>query len=428
MKRSIITLRSLAAWLALATLALTACSDQPDEYKPTGGSPQVQYIRLPESADSIITQSYMQRTICLVGSNLRSVRRMFFNDKEAVLNSSFITDNTLLVDIPGEIPSAVTDKIYMVNGDGDTTTHAFHVIVSPPSVMNMSCEYAPAGEEVTITGDYFIQDPYKPLQVLFNEGALAVTDIKSITKNSITFTMPTGATAGRVIVQSVYGKGESDFVYKDTRNIIFDFDGSHGGMAKGHGWRAGNIRTGGIDGSYLYFGGVKMLGKVGATWAEDNFAMNYWPEPNNNFPEISSIPSIAAMLDTCSVSDLVLKFECRVPANKAWSASALQVIFTGNADVTYTNANSQYYGKKDLPRGLWIPWQATGSYNTGDKWVTVSMPLSAFNKTGDGQTASSPLTKDRLTGFTFFLWSGGVEGTDCEPELHIDNVRLVPAK
>ena len=428
MKRSIITLRSLAAWLALATLALTACSDQPDEYKPTGGSPQVQYIRLPESVDSIITQSYMQRTICLVGSNLRSVRRMFFNDKEAVLNSSFITDNTLLVDIPGEIPSAVTDKIYMVNGDGDTTTHAFHVIVPPPSVMNMSCEYAPAGEEVTITGDYFIQDPYKPLQVLFNDGALAVTDIKSITKNSITFTMPTGATAGRVIVQSVYGKGESDFVYKDTRNIIFDFDGSHGGMAKGHGWRAGNIRAGGIDGSYLYFGGVKMLGKVGATWAEDNFAMNYWPEPNNNFPEISSIPSIAAMLDTCSVSDLVLKFECRVPANKTWSASALQVIFTGNADVTYTNANSQYYGKKDLPRGLWIPWQATGSYNTGDKWVTVSMPLSTFNNTNDGQTAGSALTKDRLTGFTFFLWNGGVEGTDCEPELYIDNVRLVPAK
>ena len=240
--------------------------------------------------------------------------------------------------------------------------------------------------------------------------------------------MPTGAAAGRVIVQSVYGKGESDFVYKDTRNIIFDFDGSHGGMTKGHGWRAGNVRTGGIDGSYLYFGGVKMLGKVGATWAEDNFAMNYWPEPNNNFPEISSIPSIAAMLDTCSISDLVLKFECRVPANKAWRASALQVIFTGNADVTYTNANSQYYGKKDLPRGLWIPWQATGSYNTGDKWVTASMRLSAFNKTGDGQTAGSALTKDRLTGFTFFLWSGGVEGTDCEPELYIDNVRLVPAK
>ena len=428
MKRSIIALRSLTASLVLAALALTACSDQPDKYQPTGGSPQVQYIRLPESADSIITQSYMQRTICLVGSNLRSVRRMFFNDKEAVLNSSFITDNTLLVDIPGEIPSAVTDKIYMVNGDGDTTTYAFHVIVPPPSVMSMSCEYAPAGEEVTITGDYFIQDPYKPLQIRFNNGTLAATDIKSITKNSITFTMPAGATAGRVIVESVYGKGESVFVYKDTRNIIFDFDGSHGGMAQGHGWRPGNIRPGGIDGSYLYFGGVKMLGKVGATWAEDNFAMNYWPEPDAGFPEISGIPTIAAMLDTCGIADLVLKFECRVPANKAWSASALQAIFTGNADVTYATANSQYYGKKGLPRGLWIPWQASGSYNTGDKWVTVSMPLSAFNKTGDGQTAGSLLTKERLTGFTFFLWNGGVEGFDCEPELYIDNVRLVPAK
>ena len=428
MKRSIIALQSLAASLAFAALALTACSDQPDKYEPTDGSPQVQYIRLPASPDSIITQSYMQRTICLVGNNLRSIRRLFFNDREALLNSSFITDNTLLVDIPGDIPSAVTDKIYMVNGDGDTTTYAFHVIVPPPSVMAMSCEYAPAGEEVTITGDYFIQDPYKPLQIRFNDNSLAVTDIKSISKNSITFTMPTGATSGRVVVESVYGKGESAFVYKDTRNIIFDFDGSHGGMKQGHGWRAGNIRTGGIDGSYLFFGGVKMLGKVGATWAEDNFAMNYWPEPAAGFPEISSIPSIKAMLDTCNIADLALKFECRVPANKAWSASALQAIFTGNSDVTMATANSQYYSNANLPRGLWIPWQASGSYNTGNKWVTVTMPLSAFNKTGDGQTASSPLTKERLTGFTFFLWSGGVEGTDCEPELFIDNVRLVPAQ
>lgn len=29
-------------------------------------------------------------------------------------------------------------------------------------------------------------------------------------------------------------------------------------------------------------------------------------------------------------------------------------------------------------------------------------------------------------GFTFFLWNGGVEGTDCTPELYIDNIRVVP--
>lgn len=31
-----------------------------------------------------------------------------------------------------------------------------------------------------------------------------------------------------------------------------------------------------------------------------------------------------------------------------------------------------------------------------------------------------------MTGFTFFLWNGGVEGTDCTPELDIDNIRVVP--
>ena len=60
----------------------------------------------------------------------------------------------------------------MINGDGDTTTYDFHVIVPPPTVSAMSCEYAAAGEDVTITGDYFIQDPYKPLQVKFNDGEI----------------------------------------------------------------------------------------------------------------------------------------------------------------------------------------------------------------------------------------------------------------
>ena len=343
------------------------------------------------------------------------------------MNTSFITDNTLLVDIPKNIPSAVTDKIYMINGAGDTTTYDFHVIVPPPVVSSMSCEYAAAGDEVTITGDYFIQDPYKPLQITFNDGELPVTEIKSISKNSLTFIVPVGATSGRVYVESVYGKSKSQFVYKDTRNILFDFDGSHGGLTAGHGWRPGRIRNNGIDGSYLYLGGANMLGKVGATWDEDDFAMNYWPEPSAGFPELSSITSFKEFLDTCDINDMALKFECRVPASSPWSASALQMIFTGNNNVTFQTANSQYYNA-DIPRGLWLPWQNSGSFNTGSHWTTVTIPLSAFNKTYEGQAAGKTITKDMLTGFTFFLWSGGIEGTDCTPELDIDNVRVVPIK
>ena len=308
---------TLMALSVVTTFGLFSCQDQPDEYKPTSGTPEVQYVRLPVSADSVITKSYMQTTVCLVGKNLRSVRKLLFNDQEALLNSSYITDNTLLVDIPKNIPSAVTDKIYMINESGDTTTYNFHVIVPAPTVSAMSCEYAAAGDEVTITGDYFIQDPYKPLQIKFNDGTLPVSDIKSISKNSITFTVPSGAQSGRVYVESVYGNSKSNFVYKDSRNILFDFDGSHGGLTSGHGWRSGKIRTGGIDGSYLYLGGSSMQGKVGATWNEDDFSMNYWPEPSAGFPELTSIPSFANMLDTCDINDLALKFECRVPTTAA---------------------------------------------------------------------------------------------------------------
>lgn len=417
---------ALAALMGAAAIGFASCEDQPDEYKSTSGSPEVQYVRLPESADSVITKNYLQTTVCLVGNNLRSIRKLLFNDQEALLNTSYITDNTLLVDIPKNIPAAVTDKIYMINEAGDTTTYDFHVIVPPPVVSAMSCEYAAAGDEVTLTGDYFIQDPYKPLKVKFNDGTLPVTDIRSISKNSITFTVPAGAQSGRVCVESVYGESRSQFVYKDNRNILFDFDGSHGGLAGGHGWRPGRIRTGGIDGSYLYLGGAAMLGKVGATWDEDDFAMNYWPEPSAGFPELTAIPSFANMLDTCDIDDLALKFECRVPETSPWSASALQLIFTGNQDVTALTANSQYYNNADIARGLWIPWQTTGSFSTGSGWTTVTIPLSAFNKTHEGQAAGKTVAKNRMTGFTFFLWNGGVEGTDCTPELDIDNIRVVP--
>ena len=96
--------------------------------------------------------------------------------------------------------------------------------------------------------------------------------------------------------------------------------------------------------------------------------------------------------------------------------------------MTSLTANNQYYNSTDIARGLWLPWQSTGSFNTGNEWITVTIPLSAFNKTHEGQSAGKTITKNCMTGFTLFLWNGGVEGTDCTPELDIDNVRVVPMK
>ena len=106
----------------LSGVMMTSCEDEPDKYEIADGLPTVNYIRMtdPEVADSLITGAYMSNTICLVGENLRSVYELYFNDQKAILNTSLITDNTLIVDIPSTIPSVVTNKIYLINKNHET--------------------------------------------------------------------------------------------------------------------------------------------------------------------------------------------------------------------------------------------------------------------------------------------------------------------
>ena len=107
----------VAAGAVILGMMTTACEDEPDKYEIADGLPSVSYVRMtdPAVADSLITGAYMSNTICLVGENLRSVYELYFNDQKAVLNTSLITDNTLIVDVPSAIPEVVTNKIYLVN-------------------------------------------------------------------------------------------------------------------------------------------------------------------------------------------------------------------------------------------------------------------------------------------------------------------------
>ena len=88
-----------AAALALG-FGLTSCKDEPDKFELASGKPTIHYIRPinVEAADSLLTGAYMGNGICIVGDNLRSVYKMLFNDQAAVLNNSYITDHTILVD------------------------------------------------------------------------------------------------------------------------------------------------------------------------------------------------------------------------------------------------------------------------------------------------------------------------------------------
>jgi hypothetical protein len=119
----------------------------------------------------------------------------------------------------------------------------------------------------------------------------------------------------------------------------------------------------------------------------------------------------------------------------------MQIVFAGTDKTTYGAGGVDAYGNaihvqdnaylndKSVPRALYRPWTVTGSYDTGDEWITVSLPLAAsFVYSYDGTLCGSQMSKESFASLWIALYGGGVEGTDCTPIIKIDNIRIVPNK
>lgn len=438
-------------WFFVAALAMmgcfmTACEDQPDKYEIADGVPTLKYVRspLPEEADSLLVGAYLGNTVCLVGDNLRSIYELYFNDQKATLNTSYMTDHTILVDIPKNIPEEVTNKIYMITKSGEKVDFDFSVMVPAPVVSSMSCEYAPAGSEAVLYGDYFVDDPNVPLTISM-PGDITVEgeQITSITKTAVKFIVPEGAVQGNIRVKSIYGTGQSVFQYKDTRNILFDWDGKYeGALAAGNSWNGDNEKKGqilasvpSVDEKYMVMGPATLSGGQWQTPGE--YLMMYWPDPNatEGCVPLYNLPQFKKMLEDYKIEELALKFEVYVPTSNPWMAEGMQIRFTSLDEVSMSNQTQDYIWNDDesheegkAPRGVWVPWEETGSYDTNNQWVTVTLKMSEFNKLVSGLASDTEFTQDRFAGLSIFLRGGGVDGKECEPIICIDNIRVVPVE
>lgn len=436
----------VAAMLMMPIAGLVSCEDQPDKFELTSGTPTVNYIRMPylAQADSLIDEASLGTVICMVGDNLTSIKALLFNDQKAQLNTSYITNHTLIVQIPDDIPDLVSDKIYMVTTSNDTVAYDFHVVVPAPNVTAMSCEYAPAGSEVTITGNYFVDDPNVPLVITLPDGqTISGDDIKSLSSSSLTFVMPECTTEGPITVTSIYGETKSSFRYLESRGFLFDFDGKTG--LGNHGWHAANITTDdtALSGNFVQLGtGAAKMNSVDV-WDDTNFAFEYWCGSWDDPQNITSGDGIALtnVVDFTNWQNMSLKFEMYVPSSNPWSDGSLQICFEGIDKVTLSGnsvtgydevagANNSAFGgdlAETWGRALYRPWSSVGSFDTGGKWITVTVPLTSFTYTVSGATAeSSPSKPEDFASLTFFVLKGGISGTECYPIIKIDNIRVVP--
>ena len=444
MKNMMILKKTAVLASAIAGMAMASCEQQPGKYEMSDGVPEVRYVRPVnvDASDSLMTGAYMDNQICIVGENLRSIYELWFNDRKAILNTSFITDNTLIVTVPGELPGKVTNMMYMVTASRDTVKYEFNVLVPAPVLNSMSCEYTPAGESATIYGDYLLDDENQPLEIVFS-GDVPVTEITEITKTAVTFVIPEGAEEGGISVTTVNGTSSSAFHYLDSRGFLFDFDEGGTGLSN-NGWHNRVILSDetSLTGKFVQLGDGSTPLPADGGWVDKYYSFEYWPgvydEPLT-YPEGQNGMKLDDLVDFSDYENMTLKFELFIPSTNPWSAGAMQVIFAGTDKVTYSKedimdedgntvpgANNAYFNNNELPRGIYRPWTETGSFHTDDRWITVSLPISEFVYGKDGAVATGSLTETDFSSLVIFVSGGGINGVECTPIFKIDNIRVVP--
>ena len=353
-----------------------------DKNNDDSGTPSVNYVRItrPESSDSLLIGAGQGRLIAIVGDNLKDAVEVWFNDRQAVLTPTYITDKTILVSVPNPIPKDISNKLKIVFKNGFILYHDFVVQISAPYVAGMTSEFVNDGDVATIRGDFF----YEPLTVTF-AGGVAGT-IVSVTDLAIQVRVPAGAQPGRITVKTNFGETKSNFWFRDSRNHFIDSDPYEGWWNSSY--VVSNPGPGDpvkVSGNYIRF--KKQIG----SWSWNELAggpASAMPVHSKNIPD-------AAILKP---SDYYLKFE--VNTVKPYNGNLVKINLALLAE-----DNDAY---------KWNP-----PYDTKGQWQTVVIPLEeVFASYAVKPTVSA-------SGYWCRLLMGHAPG-DLDADICYDNFRVVP--
>jgi hypothetical protein len=380
----------------------SSCEDEESK-----GDPIIKYVRVtnPDQADSLLVEATMGKLIVLVGENLDNVNEVFFNDQKAMLDPAYITSTSLMVVVPNLPPKEVTNIITLNTRDGRSVIYNFAVKIPAPEISSAKCEYAAAGDTFIIYGDYFF-DPK-----VFFPGDVEGQVLAS-TQTALMVKVPADAQKGKIKVKTNFGSVNSNFYFRDDRNIILDFDNLNAAGSWQPG-KTGNSNPTPISGNYARFNG-SLDGTTGQWPSESDFGLYLWGEKNGR----ANVPFYSG-----DIKKAVLKFEFNVLTD--WKAKAFQIVFTPWG---YKDKNDFIYDAAHAyPRALYAPWWTTDtkSFKT-DGWITVTIPLTEFIYNFDGTVCPVQLDQSLMGSINFIFYNGGKEGAACSVHACMDNVRIVP--
>ncbi len=399
------------------SMFVMSCDDEDGvSLESADGTPQIKYIRVPnpDAADSLLVGAELGTTIVIVGENLGGVRSIYFNDKQAELLPTWVTNRTIFATVPLLAPSEVTDKIYLTTASGATIEYPFTVAIPAPSVIAARNEWPRAGEQFVIYGDYF----FEPLSVEFTGGGEA--EVVSVSQTQVVVEVPDGATEGPVTVITNFGRTTSSFHFRDSRNLFLNFD--EPGKTPAGAWRNGIIKSdeNSLDGNYLFFQGVYNNGER-LEGEGSPYEAQFWAKASGR-PEGNLLPG--------EPWDYVMKFEINIVE---WYGSDLNICF---APWDHANSNQEVWGNSFNARAVFGPWrEANETLSTDGQWVTVTIPMTEF-KWAMGTTKNPASGVDEVS-YTEAAFNKNVTGSlsfwvlsapeaDKSPfEFYIDNVRIV---
>lgn len=365
--------------MALAVISTYTSCKKDDA--PNGGEPRITYVRVtaPNSSDSLLVGAAQGKLIAIMGENLGGAVEIWFNDQQANLNPTYITNTSILVNVPSQIPLSINNKLKINFKDGKTLLHAFVVQISKPTVSSMVSEHVNTGEVATIRGDFF----YAPLTVTFAGGVTGV--LESLNDKIIQVRVPTGALPGQITVKTNFGETKSNFWFRDNRNMFITSDPYEGW------WNSSYVVTNPgpndppkINGNYIRYR------KLTGSWSWNELAggpASAMPVHSKNVPD-------AAILKP---DDYNLKFE--INTVKPYNASIIRINVALNSE-----DNNAYQ------------WQPP--YDSKGKWQTVIIPF----ETVVASYAVKPVINPNGYWTRLLIQGPG----DLDADISFDNFRLVP--
>ena len=354
-----------------------------------GGRPSIEYVRVttPESSDSLLVTAFQGSLIAIVGNNLGGTVEIWFNDLQAELNPVYVTDRSILVSVPSDVPKEVTNQIRLEFADGNSLTYDFAVDISEPEINSMKSEYVFDGDVATIYGNYF----YEPITVTFS-GGLEGEVLPATTEDGqiLRVVVPEGAEPGPITVSTNFGTTESDFWFRDDRNIILSSDPFTGWWNIDYVVEPSEVGAGdpaAINGNY-----IRVNKTIGAwEWTEvAGGAADAVGEVSRNFPDEA----------IRNPGDYYLKFE--VNTLKPYNNNIVRFNFGLPSEV-----NEAYF------------WQPP--YDSQGEWETVAIPLEQVFSAYSAEGVTPVVLEEGY--WTRILIFGG---NALDADISFDNFRIVP--